>query len=169
MENICEEGPNLWSSDSLADSRSLQLAISTTEFLRALVITNACLHYLQALTSNLQAETKDVMSAVGEINNIISSLQKSRDDISTYHSHWFSSVEKMCTDMDMEPSLPQQCARQIHRSNLPADSPSQYYCRTMSIPLLDHLLSEMKTRFSSHQQTALFGSAIVPSIMVGLP
>ena len=36
-------------------------------------------------------------------------------------------------------------------------------------PLLDHLLSEMKTRFTTHQKTALLGLCIVPSVMVTLP
>ena len=39
----------------------------------------------------------------------------------------------------------------------------------LSIPLLDHLLAEMKSRFSKHQQTALFGLTIVPSVLVSIP
>ena len=63
MESISNDGPSSWSPDSLTDARSLQLAITTTDFLCALVITNCCLKYLQALTSNLQAETKDIIAA----------------------------------------------------------------------------------------------------------
>ena len=55
MGNICSDGPHLWSPDSLTDARSLQLAISTCDFICALVITNFGLKYLQALTLNLQA------------------------------------------------------------------------------------------------------------------
>ena len=67
MESICDDGPRLWTSDSISDAKSLLLAISTTDFLSALVITNFCFKYLQALTSNLEAETKDIVAAVGEI------------------------------------------------------------------------------------------------------
>jgi len=105
---------------------------------------------------------------MGEINNIISTLQNVRDNISTHHSSWFSTVEKMCSNMGIEPSIPRRCTHQTHRSSIPTDTPSEYYCRSISIPLLDHLLSEMRSRFSSHQQTALFGMSIVPSIMVAL-
>ena len=70
MESISNDDPSSWSPDSLTDARSLQLAITTTDFLCALVITNCCLKYLQALTSNLQAETKDIIAAVEEINNV---------------------------------------------------------------------------------------------------
>ena len=166
MVSICNDGPGLWTPGSLTDARSLQLAITTTDFLCALVIMNSCLKYLQALTSNLQAETKDIVAAVREIGNVTATLQNVRDNINTHHSRWFSTVEKMCTDVGTVPSVPRRCGRQIHRSNIPADTPSEYYCRTISIPLLDHLLSEMKSHFSTHQQTALLCLSIVPSIMV---
>ena len=74
----------------------------------------------------------------------------------------------MCSDIDVEPCLPRRCGRQTDCSNVPADIPSEYYFRTLSIPLLDHLLSEMDSRISSHQQRALFGLSVVPSIMLSL-
>ena len=75
----------------------------------------------------------------------------------------------MCDLTGTIPSIRHTCQRQIHCSNVPADSPSQYYLRTLSIPLVDHLLTEMKTRFSSHQTTALLGLCIVPSAMMTMP
>ena len=61
------------------------------------------------------------------------------------------------------------CGCQCHCSNVPANTPCEYYCCCISIPVLDHLLSEMESRFSSHQQTALLGLSIVPSALVSLP
>ena len=169
MESVCNDGRDLWTADTLTDARSLQLAISTTDFLCALVITNSCLQYLHALTINLQAETIDIVSAIKEIDTVIATLLNVRNNIDTYHSEWFSTVEKMCDVVGTEPSLPRRCGRQTHRSNVPADSPSQYYSRSISIPVLDHLiLPEMRSRFTSHQQTAMLGLSIVPSVMVTL-
>ena len=167
IENICSDGPHLWSPDSLTDARGLQLAISTCDFICALVITNFYLKYRHALTSNLQAESKDIVATIGEVDNVIATLQNARDNIDTYHSRWFATVEKICTGVvGTECFVPRRCSRQTHRSNIPADSPSQYYCRLISTPLLDHLLSEIRSRFSRHQQTALLGLSILPSIMV---
>ena len=73
----------------------------------------------------------------------------------------------MLASVGEEPSLPQRCGCQHHRSSVPGDTPSEYYCH-ISIPVLDHLLSEMESRFSSHQQTALLGLSIIPSILVTL-
>ena len=96
MEGICSDGPSLWSSDSLTDARSLQLAITTTAFISSLVITNSSLKYLQALTSNLQTEAKDIVEAVQEISSVKAALQNARSNIDEYHRQWFHKVEQMC-------------------------------------------------------------------------
>ena len=168
MEEICSEGPKLWSSDSLTDATSLQLAITTTDFISSLVITNACLKYIQALTTNLQAEAKDIVEAVKDIGSVKAALNNVRSNIDEHHNSWFQKVQQMCSEVDVEPSLPRRCGRQIHRSNMPADTPSSFYCRSVSIPLLDHLLSEIESRFTTHQQTALLGLSLVPSVMVNI-
>ena len=86
-----------------------------------------------------------------------------REDVATHHSVWFDKVERMCDAVGIEPSLPRICGRQRHRSNVPADTPSEFYRRTISI---DHLLSELDTRFAKHQQTALQGLWLIPTVIV---
>lgn len=159
MESICNDGRGLWSQDSLTDARSLQLAMTTTDVICSVVITNACLTYLQALTSSLQAEAKDIIAAVSEIHAVTATLQSVRDSIDTHHSQWFSVVE-MCTAVGTEPVLPRRCGRQAHRSNVPSDTPSEYFCRSISIPMFDHVLSELKT--------AMLGLCLVRSVIVTL-
>ena len=74
MESISSEGSSNWSHESLTDSCILLLAITTTDFLSALVITNACLNYFLALTRSLQAVVKDIIQAVSAVNNIKEAL-----------------------------------------------------------------------------------------------
>ena len=38
----------------------------------------------------------------------------------------------------------------MHRVNAPASSSSEYYKRAVTIPFLDHLISEMSNRFNEH-------------------
>ena len=168
LENISNDGAALWSSDSLTDARCLLLTITTTDFVSALVITHACLMYVQALTATLQAEAKDIVKAVSEIENVTAAIQSVRDNIDTYHTQWFLTITDMLSEVGKEPSLPRRCGRQTHRSNTPADTPSEYFCRTIPIPVLDHLLSELSSRFGNHQKTALLGLSIILSVLVSL-
>ena len=168
MENICNVQSRLWNADTITDAKGLLLAITTTDFLCALV-TNACLKYVQGLTTNLQAEARDIVSAVREIETVTATIQDVRDNVDTHHTKWFLTVNSMCSSVGNIPSLPRRCGKQTHRCNTLAYTPSEYYRRTISIPLLDHLISEMKTRFGKHQQTALLGLSIVPSVLVSIP
>lgn len=166
FESIASEGSAKWMPDFLTDANTLPLAISTTDFISALVIANKYLKYLLGLTHSLQAEAKDIVQAVSEIDNLMSVLFDVCENVETHHSTWFTEVEKKCEAVGIEPSLPWLCGQQSHRSNTPAQTPSEKYRHTVTIPVLDHLLSEIKSQFSEHQKTSLLGLYLVPSIMV---
>ena len=69
--------------------RGVQLAITTTEFVSAFVVTKSCLNYIR-----LQAEAKDIVEAVREIDTVIATLQDVRNNIDTYHSEWFLTISE---------------------------------------------------------------------------
>ena len=75
----------------------------------------------------------------------------------------------MCRSVDVVPSIPRRCGRQLHRNNVPANDPRTYYQRCISVPLVDHLLAELETRFSPHHRVALLGLCLIPSALVTLP
>ena len=127
MENISSEGFREWSSDSVTDPTTLLLSVSTTEFISALVIITACLQHLLGLTYSLQAEAKDIVQAVSEINGMKATLQDVRNNVDEHHGKWFAEVEELCAHVNTEPSLPRLCGRQRYRPNVPAQSPSEYF------------------------------------------
>ena len=50
----------------------------------------------------------------------------------------------------------------MQRNNVPVTTPSEYYKRAISIPMLDHLESEINSHFTELQSTAAKGMSIVP-------
>ena len=164
MENICNDGARLWRQDSLTDAKGLLLPIITTGFVSALVITNSCLKYLNALTASLQAEAKDIVAAVREIDNVTAAVQDVTETSILIMLSGFQLL-LMLSDVGMEPSVPRRCGRQTQQSNVPADTPSEYFQRAISIPVL---LSKLRSRFGAHQRAALLGLSIVPSLFVSL-
>ena len=95
----------MWSPDALTDANTLLLAITTTDFISALVITNECLHYFLGLTRSLQQEAKDIVQAVSEIEVLTSSLKTVRENVDSHHSDWFKTVSDMCSEVGTTPSL----------------------------------------------------------------
>ena len=150
----------------MTDASTLLLAITSIEFISALVITHGCLHYLRGLTISLQEEAKNIVQAASEIKTLTSSLKQVRESIDSYHNRWFETISEMCSEVGTAPSIPRICGLQRHRANTPASNPSEYYRRTGTVPILYHLLAELARWFSSHQKTALQGLYLVPAVLV---
>ena len=142
FRTISDEGSSRWSQDSLTDANELLLAISTTEFLRALIITSSCLSYLLALTKSLQSEAKDIVQS-----KLVSVLKDVSKNVDVHHNKWFVVVEQLSSNNGIELSLLSLCGRQTHRSNITSQTSKEYYRQTITIPLLNHIISEMIHRF----------------------
>ena len=63
-----------------------------------------------------------------------------REDFDSVWSEWFGEAESLATDRGAVITIPRICKYQQHHSNVPADSPSEYYKRCLGIPFL---LSQM--------------------------
>ena len=93
-------------------------------------------------------------------------LKQVRENIDSSHSRWFETVSKMCNEVGTTPLMPRICGGQRHRASILAYNPSEYFRRTVTAPILDHLLSELDKRFSSNQKTTFQGLYLGPSILV---
>ena len=72
---------------------------------------------------------------------------------------------KICEPLDIEVKKPIICRRQIMRDNVEAESPEDYFRKSITVPVLYCTLNEMKTRFTDlHARTAL-GLQLAPSII----
>ena len=98
------------------------------------------------------------------IKTLSSSLKQLRENIDSYHSGWSETVSKMCNEVGTTPSMPRTCGRQRHRASIPTSNPSEYFIRTITVPILELLLSEFDKRFSSHKNA--FQGLLVPSVLV---
>ncbi|XP_069104128.1 52 kDa repressor of the inhibitor of the protein kinase-like [Argopecten irradians] len=146
-----------------ADASSLLNSVCTFDFLVCLIIVHKCLGYLRGLSKSLQERTLDVGRALKNVTLVKASLQSCRDDIDNVHQEWFQEAVALAEELDIPISKPRTCGRQSKRNNVPAQSPEDYYRKSISIPVLDHLLEEMKTRFTSLHQRAALGLMLVPS------
>ena len=120
-----------WSAESVADAKSLLSAITSPEFLAALIITNRIFSYTTNITRSLQSQSKDIVEAISGIDVLCDTLQSVRDDEDTHHRHWMDETKKMCEDIGVELCIPRLCGRQQHR-DVPAGTPDEYYKRNLT-------------------------------------
>ena len=79
------------------------------------------------------------------------------------HTRLYSRALQIASTVNVQESLPRTTNRQQHRSNTPALTASDYYKRVITIPALDHLITEIDTRFSRNS------SSVVCQTMLLLP
>ncbi len=158
-----------WNSDSERDARGLFHGITQFHFMVCLVVVSRCLEVTRPLTKQLQSSTFDVVASNQKVTLLFVTLQRIRREISELHTKWYSEAENLASSIDVAPSKPRTAQRQVHRANMPSDTVSQYYERAVTLPFLDHLTSQLQTRFSDRHMSQLSGFYAFPSKVVSLP
>ena len=167
LEEIANSSPAEWNAETRSDSQSLFFTVLRFSFVIALVATQNVLSYIKGLSVKLQGRYVDAIRAHRDIQNVKSTLVKQRCDVERFHSQIYNEVTILCQSVGIEESVPRVTNRQQNRQNLPSDSPSEYYKRTTTIPMLDHLISELNVRFTeSSSQFLLQFAQLLPSELI---
>ena len=111
----------------------------------------------------MQKKAQDVILAYDNIRRVLSTLERVRQDVDDHHRRWYEQAVAMAAEADVQPCMPRICRRQTERANPGVNGPEAYYCTTITIPILDHLIGQMRVRFSGLNETAARGLVLVPS------
>ena len=57
-------------------------------------------------------------------------------------------VEELADRLGVTKTVPRQCKRQTHRSNVGGSTPEEYFRRAVFVPYLDSIISSLEARFS---------------------
>ena len=114
----------------------------------ALVVTLKCLSVLKPVSVKLQKKSNDIRTAYRLVAETQQELREYRNAGQDTFAKWFDVCKTPWGQVDVHPSIPRTAGRQSHRSNTPHDGPEEYYRRTVFLPFLDHLTTEMNHRYS---------------------
>lgn len=148
LEEIRNNEDRSWNSDSTQKASGLYHSIVSFQFLITLIVVSRCLEVSRPLTLQLQHSAIDAGYAREKVELLYVMLEKYRAKIEEMHGTWFQEAETLAQSVGTEPGKPRTTGRQKHRANVPAESVLEYYRRVVSIPFLDHLLTQIQTRFS---------------------
>ena len=151
-----------WNAETSATASGLVSICADFQFIISLVITRSILDYARSATVKLQESQLDMFKMFTEVNLLLDAISKVRDKLDLYHSSWYEVTCELAFTVQSEQSKPRTCSRQMNRANPETESIEQYYRVTVSTPLLDHLQSELCTRFSKEN------CFIIPTLMFQL-
>ena len=101
------------------------------------------------ITMCLQGKTVDLIKAFRDNEAIKQDYKALRAGVNDEFQSIYEQGERLCRQVGAEPCMPRTAQRQSYRDNTPADTIQEYYRRTLAIPLLDCITSELDTRFSA--------------------
>ena len=79
-----------------------------------------------------------------------------RDEPEASFSRCFDIASQTAAGVGVEPSRPRIAGRQRHRGNIPAESTEEHFRKNLAIPFLDHILVELKAKFSGIKHVKVF-------------
>ncbi|XP_065069046.1 52 kDa repressor of the inhibitor of the protein kinase-like isoform X1 [Rhopilema esculentum] len=163
MLTISQNRDRSWNSCA-ADASSFWSLLVNFNFLMTLAVVRNCLGYTHAATVQLQGVEVDILKGLQMVKTTITSLQKVRSEIETYHGQWFEDACEIAEKVEAPVIAYRVCSTQRFRNNAPSSDVSSHYKVNISIPFLDHLLQQFLTRFSTENCIALNGLSILPAI-----
>ena len=100
-----------------------------------------------------------------EVELVVNDLGAVRSNIDSEFDTIYNEAMVMAERMNVTPSTPRLAPRQMHRDNIEAANPKEYYKRVIAIPILDTLISKMKLCSNKFSITASKVPYIVPELI----
>lgn len=170
LEEIVNAPPSNWNRETRSEAQSFLLALSQFSFLVTLVVTHKIVGYTRGLSVKLQGRYVDVVRAHKDIESVKVALKGTRSRVDNFHNHIYEEATHLGATVGIEESVPRLAGRQQHRKNVPADTMMDYYKRNLTIPLLDHIISELDSRFDSESSAVLVEfMQLLPSTLLTTP
>ena len=121
--------------------------------------------YSKILSKALQGTSVDIVKAFRMISLLKNTLQDARDNITAFNKKWYNEAVTLAEAVGVDPEVPRTVGIMLHRSNVPATTTCEFYERNVTIPLLDHLIQELDTRFCDETKRATQVLQLVPSVI----
>ena len=87
------------------------------------------------VTQLLQAKNNDILDGIELIQALKNLAMTARNQIDHYHGKWYRQAVSLAAEVDIEKSMPGIASRQSTRDNPPASNASEYFKRTITIPV----------------------------------
>ena len=118
--------------------------------------------YLKEATVKLQGENQDLVAGVLLVEQVLENLQALRSDIDAYCSRILQHSSNIAERSKIVVSMPRIAQRQQYRSNPECRSVAEYFKCTIAILFLDHLISELSSRFDTHMKQVSALQSLLP-------
>ena len=153
-----------------SDAQGVFWTMKSFQFPLHMIIVRNIISYTLPLTYELQKKRLDVVKAYQAVDNVVEALEDCRENIDVKHQEWYEEVVCFAKEkLDVQPSVKRITGQQTLRENYKTDNPSTFYKVSVTIPFLDMIITELKSRFSTHHRIHSNGYFILPAVVLQDP
>ena len=105
----------------------------------------------------------NLVAAIESINSLKFLASDLRLDVERFHSEWYEDALSLAAKVGVSETKPRTCGIQLNRDNVPHSDISDYYKKSITIPLFDHFNNDMHYRFNDSAITSYNGLCILPA------
>ena len=158
--NMYNEG---WSVEDKRNAQAHLNALVSFEFVYALVTLQRSLLYLREAAVKLQGQSQDIALGVALVEQCSSEIKTLRNNVDDYANHIFEYSCRIAEQSQIAVTMPRVSLRQQHRPNQPSNSIEEYFKHSVTIPFLDHIVSDLTTRFNAHVKQSASIEKLLPA------
>ena len=171
LETIASSPAAEWNRQTRQDANSLLHSLLRSPLLVALMLTREVLLMTKGLSIKLKGTYVDIVRAHKEVTLVKKQVEENRSKVDDFHQRIYTAALTLAGKVGILEDMPRiHQGRQQHRANPVASSPSDFYRRTITVPMLDHLQNQLNERFddSSESSNSLKEfMALLPSEIAG--
>lgn len=162
LETLSREGNR----ETRAKAFQLHSAATKPMFIICVFIIAQFSAMIEPVVNALQSKSLDLLSCSKHINKILSLLNEHRTKVDDDIEDLLDTAGKFAEKFDVELSMPRTTGRQTHRSNQPSTSPSDYWKKSLLIPYIDSLITNLRDRFTEENHPAFSLLSLHPANML---
>lgn len=123
---------------------------------------------MRPLVTALQGRLVEVYFGFQKIEEIIKYCTEIRNAIDAWFQRIYQKALSLSELIGGSEERPRFYSRQRNRESYPAESAAQYWKRTVAIPFLDVICSELKSRFSKEKRAHYELCALIPQVITSM-
>ena len=117
------------------------------EFIFCMVTLSHSLLYLKEAIVHIQGVGQDIVSGVHSVMECCREVKDVRNDVDGFSNRIFQHSSRIAEISGISVTMPRVSGCQCHQSNQEFTSVEEYFKKTVVIPFLDNLISDISSRF----------------------
>ena len=155
-----------WDSESRSIANGLRYTFSSFEHVVVFLISKELLEPIRPIAECLQGRLQEVYFGFTKIDEVKQHYRDIREKVDIEHSRIYKKGIDLAITIGSQEAMPRVFGGRQTRPNPSVDSPSDYWRVTVTIPLIDSILSEMENRFSEEKRAHFELCSLIPEIIV---